>query len=176
MFLFQDYLTEQAVNLEKNYLAKLTRQLSLEEKKKRPNKKTVEKLESTIAETQGSKVVIEGVIDNIVKLCFVHRYKDISDSIRSEAMLHLSIWIKNYPEYFLKVTFLKYFGWLLSDNSVSVRLQVAKILPHLIVQNHNSKPVIIPPSAKSLNGLNLRSWRSPSMTLILMSEFTVFKF
>lgn len=139
LFLFQDYLTEQAVNLEKNYLAKLTRQLSLEEKKKRPNKKTVEKLESTIAETQGSKVVIEGVIDNIVKLCFVHRYKDISDSIRSEAMLHLSIWIKNYPEYFLKVTFLKYFGWLLSDNSVSVRLQVAKILPHLIVQNHNSK-------------------------------------
>ncbi|EJS43306.1 irr1p [Saccharomyces arboricola H-6] len=139
LYFFQDYLTQQAVNLEKNYLAKLTRQLSLEEKKKRPNKKTLEKLESTIAETQGSKVVIESVIDNIVKLCFVHRYKDVSDSIRSESMLHLSIWIKNYPEYFLKVTFLKYFGWLLSDSSVSVRLQVAKILPNLIIQNHNSK-------------------------------------
>ncbi|CAI7250685.1 CPS_collapsed_G0027900.mRNA.1.CDS.1 [Saccharomyces cerevisiae] len=106
---------------------------------KRPNNKTLEKLESTIAETQGSKVVIDSIIDNIVKLCFVHRYKDVSDLIRSESMLHLSIWIKNYPEYFLKVTFLKYFGWLLSDNSVSVRLQVTKILPHLIIQNHNSK-------------------------------------
>ncbi|CAI4064777.1 hypothetical protein SKDZ_09G1360 [Saccharomyces kudriavzevii ZP591] len=139
LYLFQDYLTRQAVDLEKNYLAKLTRQLSLEEKKKRPNKKTLEKLESTLAEAQGSKVVIESIIDNIVKLCFVHRYKDVSDSIRSESMLHLSVWIKNYPEYFLKVTFLKYFGWLLSDSSVSVRLQVAKILPHLIIQNHNSK-------------------------------------
>ncbi|CAI4407898.1 BBL_G0026800.mRNA.1.CDS.1 [Saccharomyces cerevisiae] len=139
LYLFQDYLTQQAVNLEKNYLAKLSKQLSLEEKKKRPNNKTLEKLESTIAETQGSKVVIDSIIDNIVKLCFVHRYKDVSDLIRSESMLHLSIWIKNYPEYFLKVTFLKYFGWLLSDNSVSVRLQVTKILPHLIIQNHNSK-------------------------------------
>ncbi|CAI4039730.1 hypothetical protein SMKI_09G1380 [Saccharomyces mikatae IFO 1815] len=139
LYFFQDYLTQQAVNLEKNYLAKLTRQLTLEEKKKRPNNKTLEKLESTITETQGSKVVIESIIDNIVKLCFVHRYKDVSDLIRSESMLHLSIWIKNYPEYFLKVTFLKYFGWLLSDGSVSVRLQVTKILPHLITHNHNGK-------------------------------------
>ncbi|CAI5169413.1 AVN_HP_G0119800.mRNA.1.CDS.1 [Saccharomyces cerevisiae] len=69
LYLFQDYLTQQAVNLEKNYLAKLSKQLSLEEKKKRPNNKTLEKLESTIAETQGSKVVIDSIIDNIVKLC-----------------------------------------------------------------------------------------------------------
>ena len=46
LYFFQDYLTQQAVNLEKNYLAKLTRQLTLEEKKKRPNNKTLEKLES----------------------------------------------------------------------------------------------------------------------------------
>lgn len=36
LYLFQDYLTQQAVNLEKNYLAKLSKQLSLEEKKKGP--------------------------------------------------------------------------------------------------------------------------------------------
>ena len=132
LYLFQDSLTEHVVNIEKNFLSKLTKQLAQEQKKKRPNEKTIEKLENTIEELQGNKAVTEGIIDNIVKLCFVHRFKDVDESIRSESMLHLSVWIKNYPEYFLKVTFLKYFGWLLSDTSVNVRQQVLKILPQLI--------------------------------------------
>lgn len=132
MYSFQDYLTELIVDLEDNYLSKLRKQLAMEQKKKRPNEKTLDKLETTVSEIQDGKTVIESNIDNIVKLCFVHRFKDVDDLIRAESMLHLAIWLENYPEYFFKVTFLKYFGWLLSDSSVNVRLQVLKILSQLV--------------------------------------------
>lgn len=138
LYLFQDYLTEHVVDLERRYLAKLSKQLKLEQKKKRPNTKTVQKLESTIEELQGNKMVLRDIIDNIIKLCFVHRFKDVDSSIRSLSILHLSLWIQNYPEYFMKVTFLKYFGWLLSDASAEVRSQVLKILPQLITRQHTS--------------------------------------
>ncbi|SCV01197.1 LANO_0F10616g1_1 [Lachancea nothofagi CBS 11611] len=128
MYSFQDYLTELSVDLENNYLVKLRRQLSMEEKKKRANPKTAEKLESTIVEIQESKSVVENSIDNIIKLAFVHRFKDVDEAIRADSMVHLAIWLENYPEYFMKVTFLKYFGWLLSDLSSTVRLQVLKVL------------------------------------------------
>lgn len=137
LYLFQDYLTEHVVHLESNYLSKLSKQLAVEEKKKRPNAKAVEKLESAIEEVQSSKIVIQSIIDNIIKICFVHRFKDVDASLRCTSMIHLSNWIKNYPEYFLKVTFLKYFGWLLSDLSSEVRLHILKALPQLFVKNQN---------------------------------------
>lgn len=140
LYLFQDFLASHVVDLDKNYLSKLSKQLAVENKKKRPNSKTLEKVEASIAEIQGSEMVTQGIIDNIVKLCFVHRFKDVDEDIRCESMVHLSTWIKSYPEYFLKVTFLKYFGWLLSDSSVNVRLQVLRILPSLITQ-HQRKAV-----------------------------------
>ncbi|CCK72744.1 cohesin subunit IRR1 KNAG_0L01240 [Huiozyma naganishii CBS 8797] len=139
LYLFQDFLSEHVVDLEKNYLAKFTKQLGLEEKKKRPNKKTLEELQKNIAEVQGDKGVVENIIDNIVKLCFVHRFKDVDEFVRSESVIHLSVWIRNYPEYFMKVTFLKYFGWLLSDSSKVVRSQVLKVLPHIITSSQLAK-------------------------------------
>lgn len=141
LYLFQDYLSKHAVNLEKNYLAKLTKQLSMENKKKRPNGKTVEKLEENIEEIQNNKIIIDNIIDNIVKLCFVHRFKDVDELIRSDSMLHLATWIENNPEYFMKVTFLKYFGWLLSDSSAIVRSQILKTLPQIIKSSHHSSMV-----------------------------------
>ncbi|QLL32280.1 hypothetical protein HG536_0C04490 [Torulaspora globosa] len=137
LYLFQDYLTEHIVDLERKYLSKLSKQLRMEQQKKRPNKKTLEKLESTIEEVQSNKMVVRDIIDQIIKLSFVHRFKDVDDHIRSLSMKHLSVWIQNYPEYFMKVTFLKYYGWLLSDSSAEVRSQVLKILPDLISKQHS---------------------------------------
>ncbi|SCU97764.1 LADA_0H08152g1_1 [Lachancea dasiensis] len=132
MYSFQDYLTELSVSLENNYLMKLRRQLSLEQKKKRANAKTAEKLESTIAEIEASKSEVEVSIDNIIKLAFVHRFKDVDEDIRADSMVHLATWLEKYPGYFLKVTFLKYFGWLLSDLSSTVRSQVLKVLLEIV--------------------------------------------
>lgn len=137
LYLFQDYMTEHVVDLERKYLSKLSKQLKMEQQKKRPNKKTLEKLEGTIEEIQSNKMVVRDIIDQIIKLSFVHRFKDVDEHIRSLSMMHLSIWIQNYPEFFMKVTFLKYYGWLLSDSSYEVRSQVLKILPDLIVKQHS---------------------------------------
>lgn len=132
IYTFQDRLTELIVNLDTQNLFKLRKQLQLESKKKRPNKKTIEQLETSIIDIQSSMTVIESNIDNIIKLCFVHRFKDVDELIRSESIYHLSTWIENHPEYFFKVTYLKYFGWLLSDPSDSVRLNVLKILTDIV--------------------------------------------
>ena len=141
LYAFQDYLSGLAVDLERNFVAKLSRQLAMEQHKKRPNKRTLEKLQGNLHEAENNKAVIENVIDNIVKLCFAHRFKDVDDLIRSESVSHLAIWIRNNPEYFMKVTFLKYFGWLLSDTSGIVRLQVLRTLPDVIRAGHSSSMV-----------------------------------
>lgn len=137
LYIFQDYMTEHVVNLERKYLSKLSKQLKMEQKRKRPNTKTLEKLEATIEEVQSNKMVVRDIIDQIIKLSFVHRFKDVDSRIRSLSMMHLAIWIQNYPEFFMKVTFLKYYGWLLSDSSSDVRSQVLKILPDLIAKQHD---------------------------------------
>lgn len=140
LYLFQDFLTEHVVDLERNYMAKFTKQLLLEEKKKRPSAKVIEKLKSSISDIEADKTVSYTIIDNIVKLIFVHRFKDIDDGIRCQSMIHLANWTKNNPEYFLKVTYLKYFGWLLSDTSSQVRSQVVRLLPGLVPLS-NDRPV-----------------------------------
>ncbi|KAG0666958.1 hypothetical protein C6P45_000167 [Maudiozyma exigua] len=141
LYIFQDYLSTHAVSLEKDYLARLTKQLNMEKKKKRPNSKTVETLEENIEEVQNNKAIIDNILDNIVRLCFVNRFKDVDEAIRTESMHHLAIWIHNNPEYFMKVTYLKYFGWLLSDSSVNVRLEILHSLPLLIKSSHHASMV-----------------------------------
>ncbi|AEY96124.1 FADL093Wp [Eremothecium gossypii FDAG1] len=132
MYLFQDQLTHLVVEMDTQSLLKLRKQLAMEQKKKRPSVKAVHKLESTIADIQGTRTVLESNIENIIKLCFVHRFKDVDETIRSESVLHLAKWLENYPEHFFKATYLKYFGWLLSDTSSVVRLQVLKTLSDLV--------------------------------------------
>ncbi|CEP60625.1 cohesin subunit IRR1 LALA0_S01e15258g [Lachancea lanzarotensis] len=139
MYNFQDYLTALSVSLENDYLVKLRRQLAMEQKKKRANPKTAEKLESTIVEIQDTKSVVANCIDNTIKLSFIHRFKDVDEAIRTDSVIHLAIWLENYPEYFMKVTFLKYFGWLLSDLSPAVRLQVVKVILEIVKFDNKRK-------------------------------------
>ncbi|CDO96600.1 unnamed protein product [Kluyveromyces dobzhanskii CBS 2104] len=132
LFSIQNTLSEASVTLEDDVLFKLRKQLTLESKRKKPKVKAIETLKSSISDAEATKTVIENTMDNIIKLCFVHRFKDVDENIRCMAISHLSDWIKNNPEYFFKVTFLKYFGWLLSDSHNSVRLQVVTSLHELI--------------------------------------------
>ena len=141
LYIFQDYLSAHAVSLEKDYLAKLTKQLKMENKKKKPNIKTIAKLEENIEEVQNNKAIVDNILDNIIRLCFVNRFKDVDEAIRAESMSHLATWIENNPEYFMKVTYLKYFGWLLSDSSVNVRLEILHSLPSLIKSSHHASMV-----------------------------------
>ncbi|SCU83834.1 LAMI_0C04918g1_1 [Lachancea mirantina] len=128
----QDALTALIVDLENNYLVNLRRQLGMEEKKKRSNQKTMERLKRSITELQDSKTVMEALVDDLIKLSFMHRFKDVDELIRAESMIHLAKWLENYPEFFFKVSYLKYFGWLLSDSSSNVRSNVLKMLLQIV--------------------------------------------
>ena len=65
----------------------------------------------------------ESVIENtMINGIFVHRYRDSSPHIRAASIQALSIMTLQRPEMFLRDKYLKYFGWMMSDKVVTVRL------------------------------------------------------
>ncbi|GMF45801.1 unnamed protein product [Phytophthora fragariaefolia] len=91
-----------------------------------------------IALLKDNKTLYESRFQHVLKLVnsvftgvVVHRYRDVMPDIRVVTMQCLGHWIISLPDQFLKDNFLKYLGWLLSDKSASVRLEVIKILCEL---------------------------------------------
>lgn len=66
---------------------------------------------------------------------FVHRYRDLDPSIRSECVHALGEWLKKFPAYFLDGNYLRYIGWVLSDANNHVRLEAAKSLVSLYAKD-----------------------------------------
>ncbi|OWZ13407.1 hypothetical protein PHMEG_00013273 [Phytophthora megakarya] len=91
-----------------------------------------------VALLKENKVLYESRLQQIWKLVnsvftgvVVHRYRDVMPEIRVVTMQCLGHWITTLPDRFLKDNFLKYLGWLLSDKSASVRIEVVEILCEL---------------------------------------------
>lgn len=59
---------------------------------------------------------------------FVHRYRDLDPTIRTECVRALGLWFKKFPSQFLKSDYLRYVGWVLSDQNTHVRLEAVKSL------------------------------------------------
>lgn len=112
-------------------LEKFKHQLNVESNKKK-SKKRIESIEKNIDTFNNQSIILENFIQDIVNTTFIHRFKDVDHLIRSESMIYLGDWMGSYPEFFFKVTFLKYLGWVLSDSNSSVRLQVIKTLIKLL--------------------------------------------
>ncbi|KAG6617023.1 putative cohesin subunit [Phytophthora cinnamomi] len=98
---------------------------------KSPNNQKIALLKDnkTLYETRFQQVL------ELVNLIFtgvvVHRYRDVMPDIRVVSIQCLGYWIITLPDQFLKDNFLKYLGWLLSDKSASVRVEVVEILCEL---------------------------------------------
>ncbi|KAG6966418.1 hypothetical protein JG687_00004852 [Phytophthora cactorum] len=91
-----------------------------------------------VALLKENRALYENRLQQVLKLVnlvftgvVVHRYRDIMPEIRMVTMQCLGHWITTLPDHFLKDSFLKYLGWLLSDKSASVRLEVVQILCEL---------------------------------------------
>ncbi|KAE9235653.1 hypothetical protein PF004_g9050 [Phytophthora fragariae] len=91
-----------------------------------------------IALLRDNKTLYETRLQQVLKLVnliftgvVVHRYRDVMPEIRVVSVQCLGHWIITLPDQFLKDNFLKYLGWLLSDKSASVRLEVIEILCEL---------------------------------------------
>jgi len=77
----------------------------------------VDSLKRTLADLD------EGVIENTtINGIFVHRYRDSSPHIRAASTQALSVMTLQRPDMFLRDKYLKYFGWMMSDKDVVVRL------------------------------------------------------
>lgn len=64
---------------------------------------------------------IESMMEMVFNSVFMHRYRDVVDSIRARCMSSLGEWITSYPDAFLSNTHVRYLGWMLSDKSAEVR-------------------------------------------------------
>lgn len=120
-------------------LEKFKHQLDVEQSKAKSTskalKKRVKQIESNVNQFTNQSLILENFIQDILNTTFIHRFKDIDHHIRVEAMNSLGEWMDIYPELFFKVTYLKYLGWVLSDENSSVRLQVIRTLIRLLKKN-----------------------------------------
>ncbi|KAH3675858.1 hypothetical protein WICMUC_002428 [Wickerhamomyces mucosus] len=113
------------------------RQLNLESSKK--SNKTIKariiQINSNIEIFTNQSSILDNFIQDVLNTTFIHRFKDIDHLIRVESMQSLGEWIDLYPEFFYRVTYLKYLGWVLSDENSHVRIQVLKTLIKILKNN-----------------------------------------
>ncbi|CUM56505.1 uncharacterized protein AC631_04628 [Debaryomyces fabryi] len=113
-------------------LEKYQRQLSNATNKNKGNKKSrngkADAISKNINIYHNHKETIYEYFGEITETTFIHRYRDVDASIRQECLRQLGQWMIIYPDFFFQSSYLRYFGWLLSDPSNHVRAEVTKVL------------------------------------------------
>ncbi|KAL6239713.1 hypothetical protein BDW75DRAFT_102099 [Aspergillus navahoensis] len=97
------------------------KQLENEKKKKIFNKGRVDAIKSSIQEGEAKLELIDDLLKDGVNIIFVNRYRDVDPRIRAESIAALGRWMRSYREYFFEGQFLRYCGWIISDNDVHTR-------------------------------------------------------
>ena len=120
-----------------NHTATTTRQKESEEKRKTVNEGRVAALNEKIAENETKREGAQGWMLDIFDTVFVHRYRDVDPRIRADCTAALGSWILTCPDVFFEGSFLRYLGWLLSDEVPMVRLEVIKQLLKLYQDSEN---------------------------------------
>ena len=101
-----------------------TRQKQQEEKGKKKAKDKIASYETKIAELEARKQEVDRWIRELFDSVFIHRYRDVDPKIRSDCIVALGSWVETCPDIFFEGTFLRYLGWLMSDQNHTVRHQV----------------------------------------------------
>ncbi|KAJ7248617.1 hypothetical protein B0H12DRAFT_1123467 [Mycena haematopus] len=109
------------------------------EKKRRAGKASTARagdknLDAKAAEIREHRDKLKEFIKDFVDGVFVHRYRDLDPIIRADCILALGTWFTKYPAHFLDATYLRYIGWVLSDNAAAVRLAALKALVGVYAQ------------------------------------------
>ena len=114
-------------------MATFMRQRDAESKsKKKINEARINSIDVKIKETEDRKEELQSlIIDSVFDTVFVHRYRDVEPKIRLECASVLGTWITTFPEVFFTGHYIRYYGWLLSDPSGTVRAEVLKQLSKL---------------------------------------------
>ncbi|OWB70511.1 hypothetical protein B5S31_g189 [[Candida] boidinii] len=95
------------------------------------SEKKANQIETNIETYKEQKILVDSFLRDIFNSTYAHRYRDIDPILRQECINRLSMWISKYPEFFFESVYIRYFGWLLTDQQASVRLEVVKNLTKL---------------------------------------------
>ncbi|KAL7752488.1 cohesin complex subunit [Sorochytrium milnesiophthora] len=76
------------------------------------------------SELKDHRLSVEEMLKTMFDSVFVHRYRDIDPLIRRDCIVALAHWIVKLPDRFLDATYVRYLGWMLSDSSSLVRLDL----------------------------------------------------
>ncbi|KAL8292902.1 hypothetical protein RQP46_000596 [Phenoliferia psychrophenolica] len=120
-------LCEVSVLVNKNF-AQASRAEEAEIKKGRKDKARLKDLSTNVKEIHSKKTQLEAYLDELFEGVFVHRYRDFESIIRAECIKALGQWMKIHPDYWLEGNYLRYHGWVLSDDHKDVRHEAVKAL------------------------------------------------
>ncbi|GAA5920161.1 hypothetical protein JCM6882_006360 [Rhodosporidiobolus microsporus] len=122
-----DALSELHVAVKKEH-GQAVRAKEAEEKKGRKDKGRLRDMERQVKEVHERLEQVEGFIDEGYTSVFVNRYRDADAVIRSECIAALGAWMKIDPDHWIDGDYLRYIGWVLSDESKEARRESVKAL------------------------------------------------
>ncbi|KAG7662157.1 IRR1 [[Candida] subhashii] len=137
-------IQKELCNIIKNVTSNLDKSQKQLSKIKKTNKARYKTVSSTIQSYQKQQATLTEYFDDIGQIVINHRYRDIDPQIRLSCLKYLSDTIISYPDYFCKDTYIRYFGWLLSDPASTVRAENTKVLLRLYksLTESTSTPVL----------------------------------
>ncbi|KAI1439823.1 STAG-domain-containing protein [Annulohypoxylon stygium] len=96
------------------------------------NRHLVENTKKALDAANRNREFVDEKVKELFDVIFIHRYRDIDPKIRSECVEALGTWILTLPTVYMAPEYLRYLGWLLSDVSISTRLEVLKQLARIL--------------------------------------------
>lgn len=140
----QSVLCKLSVNLT-TFIDKFSRQLKRENEtlqnllNSKTNKRNLEKqvesvserikvIENNVEMYKTQKQIVDNLISDFFNTLFVHRYRDVASDIRLKCVVSLGEWMEEYPEMFFESSYLRYLGWMLTDQDSNIRAEVFKVL------------------------------------------------
>ncbi|GAA5879860.1 hypothetical protein JCM3774_002262 [Rhodotorula dairenensis] len=108
--------------------AQTVRAKEAEEKKGRKDKARLRDIERQVKEAHKRLQAIEEFMEESYTSVFVNRYRDADAVIRAECISSLGNWMKTDPDYWIDGDYLRYIGWVLSDESKEARRESVRAL------------------------------------------------
>ncbi|GAA6050117.1 hypothetical protein JCM3770_001381 [Rhodotorula araucariae] len=108
--------------------AQAVRAKEAEEKKSRKDKARLRDMERQVKEAHERLETVETFMEESYTSVFVNRYRDADAVIRAECISALGSWMKLDPDYWIDGDYLRYIGWVLSDESKDARRESVRAL------------------------------------------------
>lgn len=108
--------------------AQTVRAKEAEEKKGRKDKARLRDMERQVKEAHKRLQAVEEYMEESYNSVFVNRYRDADAVIRAECISAIGTWMKIDPDYWIDGDYLRYIGWVLSDESKEARRESVRAL------------------------------------------------